>query len=101
MGIDYKDIKGKLPMQDIHPIAMKSLAEVLRYGIEKYGEKNKVSYKYGVKDTYIGALLRHLNEYQLGEINDKDSGLSHLKHLLFNAYVLVYLEYLEEGGEVK
>lgn len=91
---DYKDVSNKLPLQDIDYIALKTLGEVLGYGIEKYGYNNRKSYQHGEIDTYIGALLRHLIAYQEGEIIDKESGISHLKHLFFNAYVLVYLERL-------
>ena len=93
MSKDYKDVRGKLPLQDIHPSALKALGEVLAYGIEKYGEENKISYTYGEEKTYIGALLRHLIAHQEGEYLDPESGISHLKHLFFNAYVLIYLDY--------
>ena len=100
MSKDYKHVEGKLPLQDIHPSALRTLGEVLKYGIEKYGHSNRTSYKHGVIETYIGALLRHLIAYQEGELIDPESGISHLKHLFFNAYVLVYLEYIEKyGGE--
>ena len=92
LGTDYKTVEGKLPLQDVDPVAIKTLGEVLAYGIKKYGEENKTSYKHGIMETYIGALLRHLVAVQEGENIDPESGLSHLKHLFFNAYVLVYLE---------
>jgi len=71
---------------------METLGQVLKYGLDKYGWENKTSYQHGEIDTYIGALLRHLVDFQKGEHIDPESGMSHLKHLFFNAYVLVYLE---------
>ena len=97
-GTDYKTVEGKLPLQDIDPIAIRTLGEVLQYGIDKYGMENRTSYKHGIKETYIGALMRHLLAYQEGEEIDPESGLSHLKHLFFNAYVLIYLDKIEKIG---
>jgi hypothetical protein len=88
---DYKDLNGKLPLQDIDPIALTTLGEVMAYGIKKYGSENRGSYKNGNIDVYVGALLRHLTAYQSGEEVDAESGMSHFSHLFFNAYALVYL----------
>jgi hypothetical protein len=89
--IDYKDVSGKLPLQLIEPIAFETLGRVLQYGLEKYGIENGTSYQHGEIKTYIGALLRHLVKFQKGEIVDPESGMAHLDHLFFNAYVLIYL----------
>ena len=103
MNKDYKDIKGKAPMEMIEPIALKTLGEVLKYGLDKYGWENGTSYQYGEIKTYVGALLRHLVAYQSGEEIDPESGISHLKHLFFNAYALIYLENLGKkyNNEIK
>ena len=81
-----------MPLDMIEPIALKTLGEVLKYGLDKYGWENGTSYQHGEINTYIGALLRHLIAYQEGEIIDPESKISHLKHLFFNAYALIYLE---------
>ncbi len=89
---DYKDVNGKLPMELIEPVALETLAEVLKYGLDKYGHENGTSYQHGEIDTYIGSLMRHLTAYMRDEHLDPESGISHLKHLFFNAYVLIYLD---------
>lgn len=91
MSKDYKDVNGKLPLHLIDPIALRTLGEVLQYGLNKYGIENSTSYQHGKMETYIAAMLRHLLAYQEGEIIDPESKLPHLHHLFFNAYVLIYI----------
>lgn len=96
MSKDYKDVKGKLPYHLVDSKTLAVLPTVLQYGIEKYGEENKCSYQNGDFDTYYSALMRHLETYRCGEEFDKESGLPHLYHVLFNAYVLSYLYLRDE-----
>jgi len=81
---------GKLRTDLIPPEAMVALAEVLTIGAAKYGDHN---WEMGLKkERVIGAMLRHLLAFQLGEKTDPESGLSHLKHALCNAMFLVTYE---------
>ncbi len=99
MSKDYKDVNGKLPLHLIDPVALRTLGEVLQYGLNKYGIENSTSYQHGEMETYIAALLRHLLAYQEGEIIDVESKLPHLHHLFFNAYVLIYIMKRDNEGD--
>lgn len=92
--VDLKDFSDKLPMEDIKPICLRAISEVMRYGRRKYGSEpeQKCSYENGEIDSYVGALLRHLNEYQYGNYTDPESELPHLWHVLMNAYIIVLLD---------
>lgn len=70
---------GKARFDLIEPAWIKSVAEVLTLGAAKYAPENwKVIDD--AKNRYIAAAHRHLNAYQLGEIDDPESGLPHLSH---------------------
>ena len=48
------------------------------------------------KRRYRAALMRHQNAIALGEINDRESGLSHWYHIATNALFLAELETITE-----
>lgn len=89
---DLKDTQEKLPLQNIDPIALKTLAKLQQYGAKKYKGSDGISWQHGEPSTYVGALLRHLTSWQEGEIVDPESGLTHLEHAFYNAYILLWLE---------
>lgn len=78
------------------PNALVEVAKALRMGELKYGRENwkKVD---NLEDRYLAALLRHLVAIQMGEKQDKESGLSHLAHVAVNAMFL--LDYEVRGGK--
>ena len=87
MSTDRKDLNGKhnpllMPIE-----ADKAFSEVSDYGNQKYGnrytwQENKP--QDGV-DKYVAAAVRHGKAYaQTGEL-DAESGLAHIKQLLWNA----------------
>ena len=85
-----KETEGKLRFDLIPPEVEKAYAEVLTFGTKKYSDRN---WEKGIPtDVVIAALRRHLNQFQLGESVNAESGLSHLKHVLFWAAALVYFE---------
>ena len=100
---DIKQLRGKLPLEKIDPIALITLGKIQQYGAEKYKETAGMSWKHGEIETYIGALLRHLTSYQQGNIKDSESNFTHIEHLFFNAYVLLWLENkkIVQNSEVK
>lgn len=76
-----------LLLQEI-PNALVEVSKALRMGELKYGRENwkKVD---NLEDRYLAALLRHLVAIQMGEKQDKESGLSHLAHVAVNALFLL------------
>jgi hypothetical protein len=93
-----KDTQNKLRFDLIPPEIDKALAEVLTLGaISKgYGPRN---WEKGIPFmTSLGAMKRHLNEWELGhDINTKDGDFHHLKHALTNLAFIVTM--IERGRE--
>jgi hypothetical protein len=71
-------------------IAMEGWEEVAKvgsFGAKKYGQWN---YKAGMPWMKLGgSLSRHLRSWLMGEDLDKESGLSHLAHLIYDALMLL------------
>jgi len=88
---DLKYDKGKLRMSLISPEFVKGLAEVLTFGAAKY-QASSWQYLENAEERYRDALLRHLYAYLSGEVNDQESGLSHLKHISANVMFLEHFE---------
>ncbi|MHA1342401.1 MAG: dATP/dGTP diphosphohydrolase domain-containing protein [Promethearchaeota archaeon] len=83
-GFKYDD--GKLRYDLIPPEVLKSLAEVLTYGSQKYGDNTWQGVK---SERYYAALFRHLQAWRMGKENDSESKIHHLKHALCNiAFIL-------------
>ena len=93
---DIKQLEGKLPLEKIDPIALLTLGKLQQYGAKKYKDSEGMSWQHGKAETYIGALLRHLTAHQQGEIIDTESNFTHIEHLFFNAYILLWLENKKE-----
>ncbi len=93
LNLDLSGIKHdeqKLRFDLISPAAMKSLAEILTMGANKYQPRN---WERGiVYSRVLAALLRHLNQYQLGEKIDQESQKSHLAHAFCNLMFLVHYD---------
>jgi len=74
-----------------------SFSRVAEFGAKKYSTWN---WSLGLpRVQLIGSLLRHAFAYLRGEDRDKDSGLNHADHILWNAAALVHNEHwgLEDG----
>ena len=92
-----KDKKGFMKFDDekvrlelIPPSALEAMGKVLTFGARKYADDNWR----GVDDIkrYIGAAMRHMEAYRSGEINDPESGMPHLWHLMTNIAFLIELD---------
>ena len=82
-----------VPFQEI----AESYSRVAEHGAVKYAPWN---WSKGLPRVQIlGSLLRHSFAYLRGEEFDKDSGLSHTDHILWNAVALVHNVHwgLEDG----
>lgn len=76
-GVKYDD--GKLPFDLLDPVALAGLAEVLKFGANKYASWNWAK---GISYTrLIAALLRHTFAILRGELIDPESGLPHINHV--------------------
>lgn len=80
------------PMVDlIDPEFIHSLARVLTMGAKKYGPYDWRHVKHA-KERYLAALYRHILAYHSGEVQDKESGFSHLHHAAANLMFLAFFE---------
>lgn len=86
MNNGIKHDKGKLRYELVKPIMLEQLAKALHGGAEKYGDEN---YKLVDNERYIGALFRHLQAHRMGEIEDKDSGLHPMAHVMACAAIIL------------
>ena len=63
--------------------ALWEVGRVGTFGCQKYGEGNWQYLENGI-DRYKDALFRHLFQWMQGEEIDKESGIKHLSHALWN-----------------
>jgi hypothetical protein len=75
--------------------SLEPLVNVLMYGCQKYDRHN---WKKGLSITSVlDSLYRHINAFQSGETNDKESGLPHIGHAMANLmFIQYYLDTLPE-----
>jgi len=72
------------------------IAKVLAFGASKYGRDNWRKCKTNQIHLYWDALHRHLDAYQSGELNDPETGLSHMSHAACN---IMFIQALTKGEE--
>lgn len=97
-GLRYNKGKRKWSLVDFE--SLESMVSVLEYGAEKYtvkDEKGNVlrtganNWKKGMIISEVcESLLRHTFALMRGEINDPESGLSHIGHIQCNAMFIDY-----------
>jgi hypothetical protein len=94
-GLKYDT--GKVPLELLPPEALTEIAKVLAFGAEKYGRHN---WRKGMAwSRLIGAILRRLFAWMLGEDKDPESGLSHLSHAGCDLLFLLTYELTESGTD--
>jgi hypothetical protein len=73
------------------PMAVTEMAKVLTFGAKKYAPDNwrKVP---DAKARYTAALLRHAFAYLGGEVEDTETQLNHMAHIMCCAAFLIELE---------
>lgn len=81
---------GKPLFSLIEPKFTLELAKVLTMGAEKYGPEDWKTTD-NAHQRYLDALHRHLNALERGEMDDPESGLSHLAHVAANTMFLHWL----------
>jgi hypothetical protein len=81
---------GKLRYDLIPPEALRGLAHVYTLGAQKYADRNwEKGILYG---RIYAALMRHLEQWRLGEDNDPDNAQRHLDSVVWNAVALATYE---------
>lgn len=73
------------------PNALEQVAQILTFGAKKYAAHSWQTVPQG-DERYLAALLRHLTAHSKGEMNDPESGMSHLAHAACNALFILELE---------
>ena len=71
--------------------ALEQVAALGTVGAIKYADSNWLEVKDGQK-RYLDALLRHLFAHLRGEHDDKETGLSHLTAVAWNALAVLELQ---------
>jgi hypothetical protein len=80
-GVRFNNNKLKWGLVDYK--AIEPLVEVLMFGAEKYDAHN---WKKGLDKTEIlESMQRHLVQLMSGELDDQESGLPHIGHIMCNA----------------
>lgn len=95
-GKKYDD--GKPQYRLIPPEAEEAMAQVLTYGLNKYGKDAVDSWRRvpDAKNRYHDAARRHEHAIRTGETIDSESGLPHSWHWLTNVAFIVALEKQEQ-----
>ena len=88
-----KHDSGKPLMGAVPPNALLAVARVLTFGAKKYGRDNWRQVE-NAETRYLDAALRHINAHQRGEVEDPESGESHLAHAVCS---LMFMLELQEG----
>lgn len=68
---------GKLDYTLLPWDGVEEVVKVLEFGAKKYARDN---WKKVESQRYMAAAFRHLVAYSKGELNDSETGLSHLAH---------------------
>ena len=79
------------------PNALEQVSQILTFGAQKYAAHSWQTVPQG-EERYLAALLRHLTAHGKGEINDLESGMSHLAHAAGNALFILELEARKNGN---
>ena len=90
-----KHDKNKTRMDLLPPQALDGIAKIFTFGALKYADHN---YKNGEGLDWcrpFAACLRHLNAWNAGEENDKESGESHLYHA--GCCVMILIDLIDSG----
>lgn len=79
--------------------AIMAVGECILKGQEKYPEIDNWKRVKDAKRRYTNALIRHLIKHLTGEKIDKESGLTHIQHVAWNALAVCELCLEEEKNE--
>jgi hypothetical protein len=94
-GIGRKFDGDKPLMSLLPPHAMIAVGRVLTFGAKKYERDNWKRVPDG-HQRYMDAMMRHLFAYMSGEMDDPETGESHMAHLMCCAAFI--LDAIESGN---
>lgn len=84
---------------DLLPLSLiKEVVYVFHFGSRKYQPNTWQNLPDGY-NRYKAAMFRHIEAFESGEINDKESGLCHLAHAAWNALAMLYFGLKHEGRD--
>lgn len=83
----------KVPLDLISPYFEDAIAQVLAFGVKKYGPWNWISSGFTV-NRLEAAIKRHMNAWKMGQDLDPESGLPHLWHASCMMMFLVHQDRL-------
>jgi|TARA_R110000764_G_scaffold148535_1_gene236393 hypothetical protein len=87
----------KLPYELLAPELLESVAAVLKFGANKYGERN---WEQGMKWSRVfGALMRHMWAWWRKDNTDDETGMSHLWHAACCIMFLIAYEQRKTGTD--
>lgn len=93
------DRKDKKLRWELLPLDLvEEIVKVYTAGADKYGENRWQNLPDGY-NRYKAALLRHMVEYEKGNIYDEDTGCKHLAQCAWNAIAMLYYSNLENNPE--
>jgi len=84
----YDSGKAPLDLIPLEPLLM--IADVLQFGVDKYGRNNWRMNNVPEFSRLYASILRHLMSWNEGEDLDKESGMSHLAHAATQLMFLIY-----------
>lgn len=93
-----KHDQGKTMLSLVDPVFIEDVGKVLTFGANKYGPHSWK--KCDDINRYRNSAYRHFNSYLNDEVNDPETGLSHLSHLATNIMFLNYLEAKQETQNI-
>jgi len=87
-ALRYNSGKRKWSLVDFKSI--EPMVEVLEFGAKKYAPDN---WKKGLdKKEILESMMRHLTRLMDGELEDAESGISHMGHIMCNAMFYNYFD---------
>jgi len=93
--MEFKKFDQDKPRTElIPPSAILEVAKVLAFGAKKYSDDNWK--KCENNKRYLGAALRHIFQYESGEMIDNETGLSHLSHAVASLLFALELDKMDK-----
>lgn len=91
---------GKLRMHLVPGAAVRALVRAFEFGTAKYEIESWRRIE-GWRERCYDALTRHRDAWFEGEKHDRESGLPHAAHMMWNACVIYILDGYDEAAETE